>query len=226
MSISYFNRLYIKYPIHVESYFFKKGDLTINIINQDGRNIENVEIELNKQSFVQEVNSHERVQTVVFKQVEKDNLYSKPIFLSTTVDGKKYEIKDFVDFVVLNKPKSIFNLGLERYLYKQNVNKALGKAKKDIKYLAQNGDYYWHCTCGTTNLSGFDECLKCGNEKSKLFSVKASYEKEAIQSDKEVKIDIYILVWIFVIFLINVFIQIFKGDFLLKIILKIISLVF
>ncbi|MFA5482346.1 MAG: hypothetical protein WC278_03165, partial [Bacilli bacterium] len=159
MSIEYLNKLYIKYPIFLESYYFQDGDLVLNIINQNNENIEKVEIQFNNQIFEQEVYSTKRIQKVVFSDIEKNNLHSKPIFLSTTIDGKKYVLNDYSDYIIMNKPKSIFNLGLERYLYKNNIAKVTKLNKRDINYIAQDGEYFWHCTCGTTNLSGFDECV-------------------------------------------------------------------
>ena len=38
--MEYFNKLYVKFPIFVESYYFQKQDLIINIINQNRENIE------------------------------------------------------------------------------------------------------------------------------------------------------------------------------------------
>lgn len=214
MSIEYLNKLYIKYPIFLESYYFQDGDLVLNIINQNNENIEKVEIQFNNQIFEQEVYSTKRIQKVVFSDIEKNNLHSKPIFLSTTIDGKKYVLNDYSDYIIMNKPKSIFNLGLERYLYKNNIAKVTKLNKRDINYIAQDGEYFWHCTCGTTNLSGFDECVNCGNKKNELLSVPTSYEYEGMRTEKIVKIKVNILIWLFVIFFAHILIQIVNGDFL------------
>lgn len=218
--MEYFNKLYVKFPIFVESYYFQKQDLIINIINQNRENIEIIEIEFNNKKFETTVNSNERIQKIIFPNIEKSNLHSKPIFLSVTIDKKKYKLSDYSEYVVVSKPKSIFNLGLERFLYKRNIAESAKIKKKDIKYLAQEGEYFWHCTCGTCNLAGFEECTNCGNKKKSLFSVATSYEYEGMRTEKIVKIKINVLIWLFVIFFVHILIQMFSGDFLFENIAK------
>lgn len=206
------NIYYYQYPIHIDSYEINNESIVISIINKDNLKIDEIKITSNGNQMVFNQLSNDTILKLEIPKLSYSNLFTKPEITSTIVEGKEYKLKDYKDYVYIQKAKSIYFLGIERYLYRDKMATNIGCNKKDVKFIAQDYGYYWNCICGNSNLSIYDECQECHNKKNILFSKSVEVGEESHNTENLKKININFMIWIFVLYSINLIIQMFGGD--------------
>ena len=176
--------------------------------------MEKITVKLNDEVITLDVNSNNVDISLEVKEFRRANIAIEPELVSSVIDGKTYPFNKKIDSEIIGTPKSIYSLGNDRYLYKDRVSKSLSYNKKDIKYLAQDYKKYWHCVCGNTNVQGTKKCTMCEIDKEKLFSVDLNYEE--ISRDDNVLVGLLInsLIWVFIGFILQFFVQLWGGDFI------------
>lgn len=208
------NKRIYDYPIHFQKYYVGTDEIYLSFINANSRFVEKITVKFNEEILNLNVNSNYEDITLEIKDFQKSNIAIVPELVSCVIDGKAYPFNKKINSEIIGTPKSIYSLGNDRYLYKERVSKALDYDKKGIKYLGQDYKNYWHCVCGYTNVQGVEKCGQCGIEKEKLFNVKLDYEE--ISRDDNVLKSIFVntLIWIFIGFMIQLFVQLLGGDFI------------
>lgn len=210
------NKRIYDYPIHFQKYYVGSDAIYLSFINADNKHIEKITVKFNEEIITIDVNSSNEDISLEVKEFKKANIAIIPELVSCVIDGKTYPFNKKENSEIIGTPKSIYSLGNDRYLYKERVSKSLDYDKKGIKYLAQDYKKYWHCVCGYTNAQGVKKCGQCGIDKEKLFNVNLDYEE--ISRDDNVLKNIFLncLIWIFIGFMVQLFMQLLGGDFIFE----------
>ena len=214
-----YNKYYVNFPIYMHSYSILKGKKEVEFVfyNNLSTKIDTVDILFDDLKVTLKTDSSEDVIKYILEVNDDVDLSFKPEMISCVADGKVYNIKDYKEevFTIAN-PESVYSLGYERYLYSGVISRALKIPKKNIEYVAKKNKYFWTCTCGNFNLDSFDKCKHCGNVKEDLFSVKVPVESEADKTDVNMRMYKSTLIWLVLMFFIQLVYQSFYGTFLFE----------
>jgi hypothetical protein len=206
-------KYHYNYPLHFYAFEPVSESMILTFLNEKKRRVTQIIVEINQANHTFDLDSSEQIIEVTLPEYD-DNLVSKPTMISCMADGSNYELTEYPDFLFIEQPKSIFTLGWERFLYVQKVAKAINRPASSIKYIAFQNEYYWACTCGHNNFVSSSVCQNCGNAKKQLFASDLSVGEEAINTEYEVQLNKSILIWTALVYLFQIFYQIFYGDFL------------
>lgn len=208
-------KLYFNYPVHFNSYEIIDSKLRMTFINDKLGNIKTIFVLINQKKIQFDINSSEKFIEVSI-DLQNSNILSKPQLISCVINDEEYKRIDYPDFINIAQPKSVYTLGIERFLYKQKAAKALNTTVDKIQYIATQNDYFWSCTCGQSNFESDHVCRSCGTSRELLFSADLSTERAAIETDIEMKFNTNILIWTLLIYLLHIAAQVFYGDFLFE----------
>ena len=214
-----YNKYYVKFPIYIHSYEILKENKEIEFVfyNINGEKINSINVIFGDREIKLDIDSDDEVIRHILKLDESIDSSFHPDLVSCVSNEETYFLKDYNEnvFTIAN-PESVFSLGYERYLYTGTVSRALKIPKKDIQFVARENKYFWTCTCGNFNLSSFDSCKHCGNNKEKLFSIDIPIESEADKTTVNLKLYKSTLIWLFLMFFIQLAYQSFYGTFLFE----------
>gem|GEM_PF-1453726 len=206
-------KYHYNFPLHFYAYEPVSETMVLTFLNEKKRHVTQIVVEINQENHTFDLDSSEQVIEVTLPEYD-DNLVSKPNMISCVVDGSNYELKEYPDYLFIEQPKSVFTLGWERFLYMQKAAKAINRPQSSIKYVAFQNEYYWACTCGQNNFASSTVCQNCGNAKKQLFANDLSVGKESVATEYDIQLNKSILVWTALVYLFQIFYQIFYGDFL------------
>jgi len=199
-------RIYKNFPLHFASYE-QDSNLVLHFINFKKINIKEITLEFFGKQVTYPINSSE---TKITLTLDEDINYIPKLF-SVTAD-KVYYLKDYSEYDVITSPKAIYSLGPEKELYRRELKKKFNY--NNVRCIYEDCGQYWHCVCGHTNFSVTDTCEVCGKEKQKLAEVHPSYASQAATRHQENQLLSLFLAFYLTIYLIDIFVQMFTGDFL------------
>ena len=202
----YTKRIYKNFPLHFAGYE-QEPNFVLYFINFNQENIKEITLEFFGKKQTYPINSSESKITLV---LDEDVNYIPKLFSVTT--DKVYYLKDYPDYDTVTSPKAIYSLGPEKELYRRELKKKFNY--NNVKCVYEENAKYWHCVCGHTNFSIDDKCEVCGKEKSKLAEVHPSYASQAATRHQENQILSLFLALYISLYLIDIFVQMFTGDFL------------
>ncbi len=200
-------KIYKGFPLHFADYE-NDTNLILHFINFDKLEIKELTLNFLGTQKTFPINSNEAKITLTIDE-EVNNI---PKLVSVVANNKTYYLKDYPEFDTVTTPKAIHALGPERELYKRDFKKKFNYT--DVKCIYEEAPKYWHCVCGHTNFSIVDKCENCGKEKEKLAQIKPAYTVQAASRHQENKVLSLFLTFFISIYLIDIFVQIFSGDFL------------
>ena len=202
----YTKRIYKNFPLHFAGYE-QEPNFVLYFINFNQENIKEITLEFFGKKQTYPINSSESKITLV---LDEDVNYIPKLFSVTT--DKVYYLKDYPDYDTVTSPKAIYSLGPEKELYRRELKKKFNY--NNVKCVYEENAKYWHCVCGHTNFSIDDKCEVCGKEKSKLAEVHPSYASQAATRHQENQILSLFLALYISLYLVDIFVQMFTGDFL------------
>ena len=202
----YTKRIYKNFPLHFAGYE-QEPNFVLYFINFNQEKIKEITLEFFGKQQTYPINSSESKITLV---LDEDVNYIPKLFSVTT--DKVYYLKDYPDYDTVTSPKAIHSLGPEKELYRRELKKKFNY--HNVRCVYEDNEKYWHCVCGHTNFSISDKCEECGKEKSKLAEVRPSYASQAATRHQENQILSLFLALYISLYLVDIFVQMFTGDFL------------
>jgi len=203
------NVLYPEFPIYFGDISVNNKSLIIKILKNSKKDIIKYSLRIQDKSYVFDFDNSKKEQIVT---IEIDDNYENPIFEDVWFsDDEKISFDNNMEEIHIVRPRSIHSYGLERYYYKREISKRLNYSKKNIKFIAEDYDYYWNCLCGNQNINN-DICECCGLNRNEIFKEKINIESEAKERRGKSKIAIYYFFLIFFSLAIDLFYTSFYGS--------------
>ncbi len=206
------NSYYVDYPLYLQSFSIENHQVNLVVFNDRSLYIKVISFQVGNTNILVDVSSSEQILSLEVKH--SDITFSDSVIISKFNTNDKTYIAEQYKLIHVTQPKSVHQLGFERFLYKNEISKLTDQTKERIEYIAENYSDYWICTCGHIHGSSEDVCAYCGNDRKKLFSYDNHLYEISRHTDKEVNQLKYTSVLLSLALLFQLFIQGFMGDFL------------
>lgn len=213
------NHLFIDFPIHLNTIEEINKGYQLAFINNKRSKVDHITIVFGKESLQFEVNSDQALFDVVIEK--KLNFVNERTFhlKDVVIEGVVYSTKNYEELVI-SPAESVHTLRYERIYYQNKISKQINRDSSEVKFIAQNNQFYWTCVCGNTNLEGAGTCHSCGIEKDKLFAKDLKILEESRFTQYLVALHKNLFIWLFISYFFQIAYQSLMGDLLFDNLLK------